>query len=124
MTTPPPDLLHLLIRDLIVEAQIGVHAHEHGRSQRVRINLDLWVEPPPDPLADDIRRVVSYERFVEAARALVAEGHVELVETLAERLAARCLAHRRVHRVRVRVEKLDIYPDVGAVGVEIERARG
>ncbi len=125
MTEPKPEPVphRLLIRDLVLEAEIGVHDHEHGRAQRVRLNLDLWVDPPPEPMSDDIQQVVSYSRFVAMARALVGEGHVNLVETLAERLAARCLAHRRVQRVRVRVEKLDVYPDVGAVGVEVERSR-
>lgn len=112
----------LFVHDLVLDAAIGIYAHEHGRTQRVRINIDLAVEET-GPIEEDIRRVVSYEPFVEAARALVAAGHIQLVETLAERLAERCLAHPRVAEARIRVEKLEAFPDAGSVGVEIERRR-
>jgi len=58
---------------------------------------------------------------VNGARALTSDGHINLVETLAERIAALCLADARVSSVRVRVEKLDIYEQADSVGVEIER---
>ena len=54
-------------------------------------------------------------------RSIVDAGHVRLVETLAERIAEACLADRRVHLARVRVEKLDIFADATSAGVEIER---
>lgn len=128
MTAPPHTTStvrtrRLFVRDLIVEAEIGVHAHETGRRQRVRLNLDLDVDETGSPASDDIGSVVSYEPLVEAARALAAAGHVNLVETLAERLAARCLQDPRVRLARVRVEKLDVFPDAAAVGVEIERGQ-
>jgi dihydroneopterin aldolase len=57
----------------------------------------------------------------DTVRAIVASGHVRLVETLAERIAEACLTDRRVHVARVRVEKLDIFADATSAGVEIER---
>ncbi|WP_407932527.1 MULTISPECIES: dihydroneopterin aldolase [Acidiphilium] len=120
----------MFVRDLVMEARIGVHAHEHGRTQRIRVNLDLAVDDDgARPLSrqavgrDVLTRVVDYEHLVNAARELIVAGHVQLVETLAERLAELCLADRRVALVRVRVEKLDVFPDAEAVGVEIERRR-
>jgi dihydroneopterin aldolase len=59
--------------------------------------------------------------IVQQVRAIVLAGHVQLVETLAERLAEACLADARVRQVRVCVEKLDVFPDAGGAGVEIER---
>jgi dihydroneopterin aldolase len=56
-------------------------------------------------------------------RGLIGAGHVNLVETLAERIAEACLHDLRVHAVRVRVEKLDVFPDAVSAGVEIERRR-
>ncbi|MGP1396364.1 MAG: dihydroneopterin aldolase [Inquilinaceae bacterium] len=121
--TPTERTRRLFVRDLLVEAEIGVHAHETGRRQRVRLNLDLDVDETGSLVADDIDSVVSYEPLVEAARALAAAGHTKLVETLAERLAAQCLRDPRVRLVRVRVEKLDVFPDAASVGVEIERGQ-
>ncbi len=121
-------LRHVFLHDMILHASIGVHAHEHEARQRIRLNLDLSVTDNGaapmsrlTPVRDDLTRVVDYEAVANRARAIVAAGHVRLVETLAERLAEACLEDPRVHSVRVRVEKLDVFPDVAAVGVEIER---
>lgn len=108
-------------------ARLGIHPHEKASPQRIRISLELVVEDDAAPAAvgpDDLRRVVDYSRLVEVARAVVASGHVLLVETLAERLALAALADPRVERARVTVEKPDIFPDVATVGVVVERKRG
>ncbi len=121
-------LRHVFLHDMVLQASIGVHAHEHDAQQRIRINLDLAVTDDgaapmsrAAPSRDELARVVDYEAVANRARAIVGAGHVRLVETLAERLAEACLEDARVRSVRVRVEKLDVFADVGAVGVEIER---
>ncbi len=123
-------LRHVFLRDLVLPASIGVHPHEHAAPQRVRISVDLGVEDDgaralsrPSVGRDDLRRVVDYEGIATAVRAIVAAGHVMLVETLAERIAESCLADPRVHLARVRVEKLDVFADAASAGVEIERRR-
>ncbi len=120
-----PGIRHVFVRDMMLQAAIGVYAHEHTALQRVRINVDLAVEETgPDPVgADRIDRVVNYETIADAVRRIVAAGHTKLVETLAERIAEACLTDPRVRRARVRVEKLDVFPDAGAVGVEVERCK-
>jgi dihydroneopterin aldolase len=111
----------VLVRDLVLACEIGTLRHERDRQQRVRVNLDLEVREEATPIADDLRNVVCYDEIVSAIRQLVAGGHMNLVETLAERIAALCLADARIRVARVRAEKLDVYPDAGSVGVEIER---
>jgi dihydroneopterin aldolase len=112
----------LVVRGLVVQAAIGVHAHEHGGTQRLILDIDAAVDPPRDPMADDVRQVVSYERFVDAAKALAAGPRVVLLEYFAERLAATILVNRRVRALRLQVLKPDIYDECEAVGVAIERA--
>ncbi len=113
---------HVFVRDLVLSAHIGVHKHEHGKTQLVRINLDLAVlEGAPAAWGDSLSEVLCYEEIVKGTRRIVDEGHVNLVETLAERIAGICLGDPRVRLARVRVEKLDAFDDVGAVGIEIER---
>ena len=113
----------LLIHDLVVPCRIGVHEHEHHGTQRVRINVRAQVADDEGPIEDSIANVVSYETIVDGIRAIVAGGHINLVETLADRIVELCLANRRVQSVWVRVEKLDLYPDAAGVGVEVERSR-
>lgn len=114
---------HVFVRDLMLDARIGVHRHEKKQDQRIRVNLDLAVREGKPQSRDRLDEVVCYEKIVLAVRALVADGHVNLVETLAERVAALCLQDARVRSARVRVEKLDVFADVASVGVEIERFR-
>lgn len=114
----------VFVRDLIVKAMIGVHGHERNGHQRVRINVDLAVPEADQTVQDRLSDVVCYEEITTAIRDIVAAGHINLVETLAEKIAARCLADSRVHSVRIRVEKLDVFEDASSVGIEIERVRG
>ena len=113
----------LLIHDLVLPCSIGVHEHERHATQRVRINVRVQVTEDERPVEDSIANVVSYEAIVDGIRAIAGSGHINLVETLADRIAALCLANQRVHSVWVRVEKLDLYPDAAGVGVEVERTR-
>ena len=111
----------VFVRDLVLSCLIGIHRHEQDGRQRVRINLDLEVAEGEGPIRDRLADVVCYEELVAGIRAIVGAGHINLVETLAERIAQHCLADRRVRSARVRVEKLDVFADAAAVGVEIER---
>lgn len=116
-------LYRVFVRDLILSCSIGVHAHEHEAPQRVKIDLSMWVRKSPAAIDDDIANVVSYEDVVSGIERLLGQGHIKLVETAAERIADLCLADRRCAKVRVKVEKLDVYTNAAGVGVEIERGR-
>ncbi|KAA5607219.1 dihydroneopterin aldolase [Roseospira marina] len=114
-------LRHVFVRDLVLHARIGVYDHEKVGHQRIRLNLDLSVRESAGDLGDRLENVVCYETVLNRVRALALEGHVNLVETLAERIADACLEDSRVRRAQVRVEKLDVFPDAESVGVTIER---
>jgi 7,8-dihydroneopterin aldolase/epimerase/oxygenase len=127
---PVPDVLEadehhyrILVRDLVLECSIGAYPEERIKTQRVRFNLDLRVRRPVPPLNDELENVLSYDKIIAEIRSIVATGHINLVETLAEQICDICLADRRVARASVMVEKLDIEPAAAGVGVEIERSR-
>jgi len=113
----------VFVRDLILPFAIGVYAHEQEILQRVRINIDLFVQEDGSKFEDNIDNVVNYEKVVNRVRTLAGGKHVKLVETLAEQILNACFEDTRVCRVRVRVEKLDIYMDADSVGVELDRIR-
>lgn len=114
---------HVFVRDLELSAHIGVYRHEKNAAQPLRINIDLTVQEGEGPVGDRLSNVVDYGKVVDGIRAIIDEGHVNLVETLAERIAAFALADERVLVARVRIEKLKVIPEARSVGVEIERAR-
>jgi dihydroneopterin aldolase len=112
----------VFVRELRIEAEIGVHDHEYGRTQPLLVDVDLEVAPNSGRSLDD---TVDYESIAAAARAIAAAGHVDLVECFARRLADLCLALPRVARARVRVEKpLALAPHAAGAGVEIVAVRG
>ncbi|MBV9066360.1 MAG: dihydroneopterin aldolase [Methylobacteriaceae bacterium] len=110
----------VFVRDLVQKAKIGAYSHEHGIEQRLRFNIEADVVRP-DLKSGDMREVFSYDTIRDAIELTLARGHVALVETLAEDLAAQILRDARVLGVVIRIEKLDVVP--GSVGVEIRRER-
>lgn len=119
-------LRQVFVRGLELQARLGVYAHEKVGPQRILVHIDLAVEDESAAVGigpDDLSRVVNYERVVYAAREAVARGHVLLVETLAETIAAAALEDPRVRTARVSIEKPDAFADAETVGVTIERVR-
>lgn len=111
----------VFVTGLKVQAEIGVYRHEIGRVQPLVVDVELDV---PTAGAARLADTLNYETILEAARNVAAQGHIELVETFAERLARACLADPRVTRARVRVEKpLALAPDAVGAGVEITLVR-
>lgn len=118
-TDRPLDRISL--RDHVVEVEIGAFQAERGTTQRICFNIVVEVEPQGAPVDDDVDRILSYDRVTDAIAEELAAERLNLLETLAERVAERVLAEPRAMRVFVRIEKLDRGP--GALGVEIVRAR-
>jgi dihydroneopterin aldolase len=114
------DVDHVFVRDLVMPVEIGAYGFERGHAQRVRFYVDVEVYRVAG--LDDMRMAFSYDVIMDAIKIILAAGHIELVETIAERLAERVLSHERVHAVGVEVEKLDVVAP-GAVGVRIRRER-
>ena len=122
MTEPqdPTDTDLVFVHDFVLPVCIGAFDSEHDRPQQVRFTVDACVARPSHT-PERLHEVFSYDLITDAIRALVAQGHIHLVETLAERIAAAVLAHPQILTVTVRVEKLEVGP--GSVGVQITRAK-
>jgi dihydroneopterin aldolase len=114
-------MTRVFVTGLKVQAEIGVYKHEIGRVQPLVVDVELDL---PTAGAGRLSDTLNYETILAAARAIAGGGHIELVETFAERLAHACLADPRVTKARVRVEKpLALAPDAVAAGVEITLVR-
>lgn len=115
----------LFLRDHVVPVQIGAHDFEKGVTQRLVFNVELFVPyASTTPKADKLAEVVDYDFVREVIAARIAQGHVELQETLCDDLAAQLLAHPQVRAVRLSTQKPDVYPDCAGVGVEVFRMKG
>ena len=118
-TSAPLD--RISVRDHTVEVEIGAFQAERGVTQRICFNIVVEVRPLTGPIDDDVDRILSYDKVSEAIAYELAEERLNLLETVAERVADRILLEPQAMRVFVRVEKLDRGP--GALGVEIVRGR-
>ncbi len=114
------ETLSVFVEGLALEAEIGLYDHERGRTQPLSIDVELQLTPA---VSSGIHGTVNYETLAAKARALAASGHIELVETFAERLAADCLDHPRAIRVRVRIRKPEAIGGAAAAGVELAATR-
>lgn len=113
----------VFLRNLVLDAHIGAYDSEQGVTQPVHIHLEADVAEPSAPIADRLEDVVCYNKLTQGIKAILAEGHIKLVETLAERIAELALSHSMVEAVTVRVEKPQAIAEAEAAGVEIIRTK-
>jgi 7,8-dihydroneopterin aldolase/epimerase/oxygenase len=120
-TSAGDNLDRISVRDYLREVEIGAFQAERGVKQRIRFNVVLEVSHHAAAATDDVDQVLSYDTIIEAIDAQLSTERINLLETLAERVAERVLTNRKAVRVFVRIEKLDRIP--GTLGVEIARSR-
>jgi dihydroneopterin aldolase len=111
----------IFVSDYVIDCNIGVYAEEKGVTQKVRMTVDAYLAPGVRSTVDEMVEVPSYTDIIDAIAEITGRGHINLVETLAEELAATLLGDDRIGGVRVLIEKLERGP---VRGVEIYRARG
>jgi 7,8-dihydroneopterin aldolase/epimerase/oxygenase len=111
---------HIFVRDWVIDCNIGVYAEEKGVTQKVRLTVDAFLAPSVRSAEDDMEEVPSYTDIIDGVNEITSKGHINLLETFAERIAAHCLNDKRIESVRVRIEKLERGP---VRGVDITRAR-
>jgi dihydroneopterin aldolase len=116
-------LRRVFVREMEIVGSIGVYEHEKRYEQRILISADLWVRDDYDGHSDKLVDVLDYGKVMDDIIALAEAGHVNLNETLAERIAQKCLADPRVEGVRVEIAKPDVAHSCKSVGIEIERWR-
>ncbi len=113
----------IFIRDLTFDCRIGIHDYEQNRTQKVVVNVDLFVGAAQGDAGDEISRGLDYDVVRGDIVAAVGARHFNLQETLVEKIADVCLAREEVLAVRVSTQKTEVYPDAKSVGYEIIRLK-
>jgi 7,8-dihydroneopterin aldolase/epimerase/oxygenase len=108
----------IFVHDFIVDCNVGVYAEEQGVTQKVRFSVEARLALDVFSVDDEMVEVPSYADIIDCIVGLARGGHINLVETFAERIAAFCLSDKRITAVRVKLEKLERGP---LRGVEIIR---
>ena len=114
------EAMRVFVRGLELSAEIGLYAHERGRRQPLIVDVILTVAAKPVAGLGDL---VNYEAVAAKARAIIERGHIELVESFAEALAAACLDDTRVLAAEVTVEKPEAIQGASAAGVTVIASR-
>jgi 7,8-dihydroneopterin aldolase/epimerase/oxygenase len=113
----------IVIRDLRVEALIGIHRRERHVLQSVSVDLEIGVPGATVFASDKVADTIDYEQVVLRIKALAASGHFRLVETFADRIARMLIDELGAPWAKVSAAKLGILANTRYVGVTIERKR-
>jgi len=113
----------ILIEGLVLSSFIGMFAHEYDAPQPIRFDVIIDISPLSGYGGHDTDNIVRYDHIVENIKEILAAGHIDLVETLAEDVAKVCLSYSRAQQVCVTITKPAAFEDAEAVGVRITRRK-
>ena len=109
------------VNELVLLVSIGIHEHEKVKKQRVSISLSIQVLDNLDKVDENINNVVSYEQIIKKLKKIISKGHIELLETLGEKIMDMCFEESRIISVWMKLEKLDVFSETKSVGIELIR---
>ena len=113
----------ILIKSLILNASIGIHEFEKKKKQKISISLEIDAKDNISYVNHKIENFVSYEFIVKDIKKLINKGHVELLETLGENIFEICFNDPRIQKVKVKLEKLEVFSEADSVGIEVQRTK-
>ena len=113
----------VLIKELILDLKIGYYDFEKEKSQKVKFSLDIdYVDKKPSD-DKDLKSVVNYAKIVKLIKKLVKNKHYNFLETLAEDVFDVLFKDKRIGKISLRIEKLEIMKDCSSVGIQISKRR-
>ena len=112
-----------LIKDLILNLKIGYFDFEKEKSQKVKFTLDINYEDKKPSNDKDIKSIVNYAKIVKLIKKLVKNKHYNFLETLAEDVFDELFKDRRIDKITLQIEKLEIMKDCSSVGIKISKKR-
>ena len=113
----------VLIKDLILDLKLGYYDFEKEKSQKVKFSLDIDYEDKKPSDDKDLKSVVNYAKIVKLIKKLVKNKHYNFLETLAEDVFDVLFKDKRIGKISLRLEKLEIIKDCSSVGIQISKRR-
>ena len=113
----------ILIRDLILKISVGIYGFEKRKKQRVKFNIDINTDPNLIPDDNNLDSIINYEDVIKNIKKITNKKHYLLLEALAEKIFLKLFENRKVKKVKLRIEKLDILKNTSSVGIEIEKSK-
>ena len=110
----------IIVKDLILLLSVGIHQFEKLEKQRVKFNIEITSDPNLKP---DIKSIVNYESVINDIKRLTKKNHFELLEGLSESLFDEMFKNKKIKKIKLKIEKLDIIKETSSVGIEVIKTR-
>tara|TARA_Y100000996_G_scaffold402532_1_gene374591 strand:- start:465 stop:851 length:387 start_codon:yes stop_codon:yes gene_type:complete len=110
----------IIIKDLILLLSVGIHQFEKLKKQNVRFNLEITTDPNLKP---EIKTIVNYENVINDIKRLTNKTHFELLESLSESIFDEIFKNKKIKKVKLKIEKLDIIKETKSVGIEVIKTK-
>ena len=110
----------IIVKDLILLLSVGIHQFEKLEKQRVKFNIEITTDPNLKP---DIKSIVNYESVINDIKRLTKKNHFELLEGLSESLFDELFKNKKIKKIKLKIEKLDIIKETSSVGIEVIKTR-
>ena len=113
----------VLIKELILDLTLGYFEFEKENTQKVKFNLEVNYQDKKPSNDKDIKSIVNYAKIVKLIKKLVRNKHYNFLETLAEDVFDELFKDRRIDKITLQIEKLEIMKDCSSVGIQISKKR-
>ncbi len=113
----------VIIKNLITNIFIGIHNFEKKKKQRVRLNIEILLNPDVKPNNKDLTTILNYEEVINRIKLITKKQHHNLLEDLAENIFRIIFCEKKVLKVKLKLEKLDIIKNSESVGIEVQKSR-
>ncbi len=113
----------VIIKNLIINMFIGIHAFEKRKKQRVKFNIEITTDSKIEPNRKELSSILDYEKIIKNLTLLVGKKHYDLLEELSESIFEMIFNNKLVKKVNLKLEKLDVIKNVESVGIEVSKLK-
>ena len=110
----------IIVKDLILLLSVGIHRIEKLKRQKVKFNIEITTDPD---LKSDIKSIVNYESVINDIKKLTKKSHFELLESLSESIFDRIFRNKKIKKIKLKIEKLEIIKETTSVGIEVTKTK-
>ena len=110
----------IIIQDLILLISVGIHEFEKLKKQKVKFNIEITTDPN---LKSDIKTIVNYENVINDIKRLTKKTHFELLESLSDSIFDEIFKNRKIKKIKLKIEKIEIIKETTSVGIEVIKTR-
>ena len=113
----------VLIKELVLDLKLGYYEFEKESNQKVKFNVEVNYEDKKPSNDKDLKSIVNYAKIVKLIKRLIKNKHYNFLETLAEDVFDELFKDRRIDKISLQIEKLEIMKDCASVGIQISKKR-